>query len=87
MTAGPDDLADLLPAWGLGAHARIARADHGTNNHTFLIAAEGRRFALRISQNLSTAQVRAEQLLLGRLRQADLPFAVPEAVPTIRPSR
>jgi len=36
---------------------------------------------LRISQNLSAAQVRAEHRLLRRLRPAGLPFAVPEPVP------
>lgn len=78
-------LADLLAAWRLGGGAdagvEISRADRGTNNHTFLVAKDGRRFVLRISQNLTTAQVRAEQQLLARLRQGELPFAVPEPVP------
>jgi homoserine kinase type II len=39
---------------------------------------------LRISQNLTTAQVRAEHRLLARVREAALPFAVPEPVPTLR---
>jgi homoserine kinase type II len=36
---------------------------------------------LRISQNLTADQVRAEHRLLARLRAAGLPFAVPEPVP------
>jgi homoserine kinase type II len=84
----PAFLAELLPAWGLsaaadgGAGAEIARAARGTNNQTFLVAQGGRRFVLRISQNLSIPQVQAEQRLLGWLRRAGLPFAVPEPVPT-----
>jgi homoserine kinase type II len=80
----PALLAELLPAWGLsaGAGAEIARAGQGSNNQTFLVAQGGRRFVLRISQNLSVAQVQAEQRLLGWLRRANLPFAVPEPVAT-----
>jgi Ser/Thr protein kinase RdoA (MazF antagonist) len=82
----PSFLADLLTAWpldagtstGASAATAISRPEHGTNNRTFLVTANDRRFVLRISQNLSSAQVRAEQRLLARLRQGDLPFAVPE---------
>jgi homoserine kinase type II len=78
----PAFLAELLPAWRLSAGAELARAGGGSNNQTFLVAQGGRRFVLRISQNLSVAQVQAEQRLLGWLRQADLPFEVPEPVAT-----
>ena len=80
----PALLAELLPAWRLSADtgAVIARPDRGTNNQTFLVAQDGQRFVLRISENLSISQVRAEQRLLGRLRQAGLPFDVPEPVAT-----
>jgi homoserine kinase type II len=80
----PEFLAGLLPAWGLSAEAgaEIARADRGSNNQTFLVAAGGRRFVLRISENLSVAQVQAEQRLLRWLRQANLPFEVPEPTAT-----
>ena len=73
--------AELLAAWGLGGQATLT-ARHGTNNQTFAVASDGQRFALRISANLSAAQVEAEHRLLSRLRQASLPFAVPEPVPT-----
>ncbi len=80
----PPLLAELLPAWDLsaGAGAQITRAAQGTNNQTFLVAQDGRRFVLRISENLTVAQVRAEQRLLGWLRQATLPFEVPEPLAT-----
>jgi homoserine kinase type II len=80
----PALLADLLPAWRLSPDvgAQIARADRGTNNQTFLVAQDGRRFVLRISENLSLTQVSAEQRLLRWLRQASLPFSVPEPVAT-----
>jgi Ser/Thr protein kinase RdoA (MazF antagonist) len=49
-----------------------------------MIASAGSgRFVLRISQNLTADQVRAEHRLLFRLRQAGLPFAVPEPRPTL----
>jgi homoserine kinase type II len=80
----PAFLAELLPAWRLSADAdaEIARADRGSNNQTFLVARGGRRFVLRISENLSVAQAQAEHRLLGWLREAGLPFEVPEPVAT-----
>jgi homoserine kinase type II len=73
-------LIGLAPVWGFSTDVDFVRADRGTNNQTFVLSQGGRRFALRISQNLSVAQIRAEHRLLGRLRQAGLPFAVPEPV-------
>jgi homoserine kinase type II len=55
----------------------------GTNNRTLVVTAGDARFVLRISQNLTTSQVRAEHRLLARLRGAGMPFAVPEPVPTV----
>ena len=80
----PAFLADLLPAWRLSASAgaQIAPAARGTNNQTFLVSAGSGRFVLRISHNLSVAQVQAEQRLLGLLRQGSLPFTVPEPLAT-----
>jgi homoserine kinase type II len=80
----PALLPAVLRAWRLSADAgaRLSRPEWGTNNQTFLVAQGDRRFVLRISENLSVAQVRAEQRLLGRLRRAGLPFAVPEPVAT-----
>lgn len=59
----------------------VARADSGTNNHTLWVTTADQRWSLRISQNLTTAQVRAEHRLLARLARAGLPFAVPAPVP------
>jgi homoserine kinase type II len=80
----PALLPEVLRAWRLSADAgaRLSRPEWGTNNQTFLVAQGDRGFVLRISENLSLAQVRAEQRLLGRLRQAGLPFDVPEPVAT-----
>jgi homoserine kinase type II len=75
-------LTSLLARWGIPADARLAVAEHGTNNRTMIVSAGNRRFVLRISQNLTAEQVRAEHRLLARLRRADLPFAVPEPRPT-----
>jgi Ser/Thr protein kinase RdoA (MazF antagonist) len=44
------------------------------------VAAGDRRWSLRISQNLTSAQVQAEHRLLAQLAQAGLPFAVPAPV-------
>jgi homoserine kinase type II len=73
--------ADLLAYWGIPA-AALLTATHGTNNQTFVVSLGPARWVLRISQNLTAAQVRAEQRLLARLRQSGLPFAVPEPLPT-----
>jgi homoserine kinase type II len=80
--AGPPLLAALVAYWGIPPWARFTAA-HGTNNQTFVVRAGSLRFVLRISQNLTAAQVRAEHRLLARLRQAGLPFAVPEPVPML----
>jgi homoserine kinase type II len=70
----------LLSCWDIPPLARLTPT-HGTNNQTFLVTAASVRLVLRISQNLTAAQIRAEHRLLGRLRQAELAFAVPEPVP------
>jgi homoserine kinase type II len=58
----------------------VALTGYGTNNHTLRVTAGARHWSLRISQNLTLAQVRAEHRLLARLAQAGLPFAVPAPV-------
>ncbi|HEY2263624.1 MAG TPA: phosphotransferase [Streptosporangiaceae bacterium] len=72
--------AGLLARWGIPADADLTRAERGSSNQTFTVAHRGRRWVLRISQNLSADQARAEHRLLGRLRAAGLPFGVPEPV-------
>jgi homoserine kinase type II len=76
-----DPVAKLLARWGLPAGAAVVRTERGTNNRTLRVTAGERRWSLRISQNLTSAQVRAEHRLLARLAQAGLPFAVPAPVP------
>ena len=82
MTVTPEFLTGLLARWGVAPDA-VWPTERGTNNRTFAVVQGGRRWALRISENLSAAQVRAEHRLLGRLRRAGLPFAVPEPVPSL----
>jgi homoserine kinase type II len=81
--AAPGVPAGLLARWGIPADAELVRAERGCNNRTYAVAHRGRRWVLRISQNLSTAQARAEHRLLGQVRAADLPFGVPVPVPTL----
>ena len=64
--AGPGGPAGLLARWGIPADAELARAERGCNNRTYAVAHRGHRWVLRISQNLSAAQARAEHGLLGR---------------------
>ncbi len=73
--------AELLARWGIPASATVVPAGHGTNNRTLQVTAGDRRWFLRISQNLTAAQVEAEHRMLARLARADLPFAVPAPVP------
>jgi homoserine kinase type II len=77
------DTAELLARWGIGPGAELAPAARGSNNRTVLVSRGSRHWILRISQNLSAGQVLAEHRLLARLRRRDLPFAVPEPMPTI----
>jgi Ser/Thr protein kinase RdoA (MazF antagonist) len=66
---------------GFPAGAGIAPADEqGTNNRTFLVRHGQQRYVPRVSGFLSLAEVRAEHLILLRLRQGGLPFQVPEPV-------
>jgi homoserine kinase type II len=81
VSAAPEPLAELLARWDVPPDAELTPAGRGTNNQTVTVAHRGRRWAPRISQNLSTAQVQAEHRLLTRLRTAGLPFQVPEPEP------
>ena len=85
MVSGPrlETPAGLLARWGIPADAELSRAERGSNNQTFAVAHGGVRWVLRISQNLSAAQARAEHRLLGKVRAAGLPFGVPEPVATL----
>ena len=74
-------VATLLARWGIPAGAAVALTERGTNNRTLQVTAGDRRWSLRISQNLTSAQARAEHRLLARLARAGLPFAVPAPVP------
>jgi Ser/Thr protein kinase RdoA (MazF antagonist) len=76
----PDPTARLA-RWGIPAGAAVALTGRGTNNRTLQVTAGDRRWFLRISQNLTLAQVQAEHRLVARLARAGLPFAVPAAVP------
>jgi len=78
VSAAPEVPAELLARWGVPQDADLARTERGTNNQNFAVVHGDRRWVLRISQNLSAAQVRAEHRLLGWLRRADLPYEVPE---------
>jgi homoserine kinase type II len=80
--AEPPLPAGLLACWGIPTEARLT-ATHGTNNQTFVVSLGPARWVLRISQNLTAEQVRAEHRLLARLRRAGLPFVVPEPVPAL----
>jgi len=59
----------------------VALTERGTNNRTLQMTAGDHRWSLRISQNLTPAQVQAEHRLLARLARAGLSFAVPSPVP------
>lgn len=76
-----EPVTKLLARWGIPAGAAVTLTGHGTNNRTLRVSAGDRRWCLRISQNLTLAQVQAEHRLLAHLAQAGLPFAVPAPVP------
>jgi Ser/Thr protein kinase RdoA (MazF antagonist) len=73
-------VAKLLARWGVPAGAGVTLTGYGTNNRTLRVTTEDRRWCLRISQNLTLAQVQAEHRLLAQLARAGLPFAVPAPV-------
>jgi homoserine kinase type II len=73
--------AALLPSWGLTTGAEIALiAEQGVNNRTYLVRSGRQRYVLRVTAFRTVAEVRAEHLILRRLRQGVLPFQVPEPV-------
>ena len=75
-----DPVTKLLACWGIPDGVVVARTTYGTNNHTLLVTDGTRRWSLRVSQNLTLDQVRAEHRLLAQLARAGLPFAVPAPV-------
>ncbi|KAB8191985.1 phosphotransferase [Nonomuraea phyllanthi] len=75
-----ESLPRLLAAWDLPPDTTVIPAEQGTNNRTFLLRRGGLRFVLQVSQTLSAAQVGAVHRILRRLREAGLPFRVPEPV-------
>lgn len=80
-TQARGSVTTLLSRWGIPADAAVTPTGYGTNNRTFGVSTGNRRWFLRISQNLTSAQVRAEHRLLAQLARAGLPFAVPAPVP------
>jgi homoserine kinase type II len=83
VTQAQSDPAELLACWGIGSGAELTAPARGSNNRTVLVSENDRRWVLRISQNLSADQVRAEHRLLAGLGRRDLPFALPEPAPTV----
>lgn len=81
--AVPEQVTELLALWAIPDDAQLTAMQRGTNNRTFAVVRGEQRWVLRVSQNLSPDQVRAEHRLLGRLHRARLPFRVPEPVPTV----
>jgi homoserine kinase type II len=76
-----ESAAALLPLWGLTTGAEIALiAEQGVNNRTYLVHSGRQRYVLRVTAFRTIAEVRAEHLILRRLRQGVLPFQVPEPV-------
>lgn len=75
-----EPVAKLLARWGIPVGAAVTLTERGTNNRTLRVSAGDRCWSLRVSQNLTTAQVRAEHRLLARLARSGLPFAVPAPV-------
>ncbi|MEU6713916.1 phosphotransferase [Nonomuraea sp. NPDC046802] len=73
-------LTRLPAAWEFSPDTTIIRAEQGTNNQTFLLRQGDLRFVLQVSQPLSAAQVGAVHRILRWLRQAGLPFQVPERI-------
>ncbi|WP_344670194.1 phosphotransferase enzyme family protein [Catenulispora yoronensis] len=83
MSVEPEIVAELLSSWGLEGETVISGIDQGTNNQTFLVGRGTERLVLRVSQSLSPAEVQAEHAVLRRVRQAGLPFRVPEPMPAL----
>jgi homoserine kinase type II len=82
VIAAREATAGVLACWGICGDVELSAPARGSNNQTVLVTQGRQRWVLRISQNLSADQVRAEHRLLARLRRQGLPFAVPEPVPT-----
>jgi homoserine kinase type II len=70
VTAAPEATAGVLACWGIRGDVELTVPARGTNNQTVLVTKGRQRWVLRISQNLSADQVRAEHRLLARLRRA-----------------
>ena len=67
--------------WGLVSDQPLRQAV-GTNNLTLVLESDGGRFVVRVHQNSSLDQIRAEHRLLDALTVQGVPFAIPEPVRT-----
>jgi homoserine kinase type II len=83
VTVVPDGMSELLADWDVPKGAQLTSVERGTNNRTFVVIHGRQRWVLRVSQNLSADQVRAEQRLLRRLGHVGLPFQVPAPLPAL----
>jgi homoserine kinase type II len=80
VTASREATAEALAWWGIRGNVELTVPDRGSNNQTVLVTQGDQGWVLRISQNLSAGQVRAEHRLLARLRRASADSAPSQGI-------
>jgi homoserine kinase type II len=77
-------LNDLWTAWPVAGPWRLTPLTQGANNLAYWVTTpDGAQLVLRVLLNHADEdRLRAEQLILACLAEANLPFALPEPIPT-----
>jgi homoserine kinase type II len=77
------DPEDILAAWSLEGTWTAHALDDGTNNLSWFVATPTGKYYLRVYQNTNDVRlIRFEHVLLQRLQETGLSFAVPRPLPT-----
>ena len=81
----PPEIDDVLDAWRLPRPRTVTPAKDRYQNTTLFVRCAAGEYVLKIYSNTrDRAHRRFEHELLGRLKLAELPFAVPRPVPGAR---
>jgi homoserine kinase type II len=75
---------DVLDQWDLPRPREVVRSAFGMSNKSYFVTSAAGAHVLRVHVAKSLQAIRFEHEILRRLLDADLPFQVPQPLPTVR---
>lgn len=75
---------DVLDEWDLPRPRQLVRSAYGMSNHSYFVTSDAGAHVLRVHVRQSLPSIRFEHEILRRLIDAELPFQVPQPIPTTR---